>query len=150
MLNMLPKFALVAMNTYLSVLANVMRPSRTPSASTLRSGASSTMSAASLATSTAVLTEMPTSAECRAEASLIPSPKNPTTCPARLRARTIRSFWWGSTSAKTSDAAARTCSAASVMVRMSRPVRTRGSAIPTSVATAALGSRRGPRRVAVR
>ena len=29
-LNMFPKLALVAMNTYLSVLANVARPSRTP------------------------------------------------------------------------------------------------------------------------
>ncbi len=37
MLNMLPKFALVVMKTYLSVLAKVRRPSRTPSISTSRS-----------------------------------------------------------------------------------------------------------------
>ena len=74
MLNMLPKLALVAMNTYFSVLAKVIRPSRTPCASTPRSFSSSTMSAASLATSTALSTEMPTSAACSAEASLMPSP----------------------------------------------------------------------------
>jgi len=62
MLNMFPKFALVAINTYLSVFANVVRPSFTPSIRTLRSFSSNTISAASLATSAAVSTEIPTSA----------------------------------------------------------------------------------------
>ena len=73
MLNMLPKLALVAMKTYFSVFANVVRPSRTPCTRTPRSFSSRTMSAASLATSTALSTEMPTSAACSAEASLMPS-----------------------------------------------------------------------------
>ena len=75
MLTMLPKFALVVMKTYLSVLANVRRPIRTPCARTPRSCSSNTMSAASLATSTALSTEMPTSAAWSALASLIPSPR---------------------------------------------------------------------------
>ena len=62
MLNMFPKFALVAIKTYLSVLANVVRPSLTPSMSTPRSFSSNTISAASFATSAAVSTEIPTSA----------------------------------------------------------------------------------------
>ncbi|OPZ76353.1 MAG: hypothetical protein BWY79_01660 [Actinobacteria bacterium ADurb.Bin444] len=74
MLNMLPKLALVAMKTYLRVLEKVRRPSLTPRPSTARSFSSRTKSAASLATSAAVSTEMPTSAACRAEASLMPSP----------------------------------------------------------------------------
>ena len=94
MLNMFPKLALVAMKTYFRVLANVVRPS-------LRSFSSSTISAASLATSAAVSTEIPTSAAWRADASLIPSPMYPTTFPAFLNAIIIRSFWLGSISAKT-------------------------------------------------
>ena len=71
---MLPKLALVAMNTYLSVLAKVRRPSRMPALSTARSFSSSTISAASLATSTAPCTDRLTSAACSAGASLMPSP----------------------------------------------------------------------------
>ena len=92
MLNMFPKFALVAMNTYFSVLANVTRPSRTPSTNTPRSLSNSTMSAASLATSTALSTEIPTSAACSADASLMPSPIYPTTCPAFFSARMFVPF----------------------------------------------------------
>lgn len=73
--NMLPKFALVAMNAYLSVFAKVSRPLRTPCASTSSPGASNTIWAASFATSTAVSTEMPTSAAWSADASLMPSPR---------------------------------------------------------------------------
>ena len=79
MLSTLPKLALVVTRMYLRVLAKVWRPSRTPSATTARLLSSSTMAAACLATSTAVSTEMPTSAACRAAASLIPSPRKPTT-----------------------------------------------------------------------
>jgi len=74
MLNMFPKFALVAMNTYFSVLAKVFLPARIPSTRTPRSFSSKTISAASLATSMALSTEMPTSAAWSAEASLMPSP----------------------------------------------------------------------------
>lgn len=73
-LNMLPKLALVAIKTYFCVLANVLRPSRTPAVSTARSGSSNTMSAASLATPAAPCTDRPTSATCSAGASLMPSP----------------------------------------------------------------------------
>ena len=60
------------------------------------------MSAASLATSTAVSTEMPTSAACRAGASLIPSPRKPTTWPRPLeRAARSGSSASGETRAKT-------------------------------------------------
>ena len=75
MLSMLPKFALVVIVRYLSVLANVLRPCSTPRHSTSRSCSSSTKSAASRATSTAPSTEMPTSAACKAGASLMPSPR---------------------------------------------------------------------------
>ena len=74
MLNMLPKFALVAMSTYFKVLAKVSRPSRMPSTRMSRLFSSSTMSATSLATSTASSTDRPTSAACSADASLMPSP----------------------------------------------------------------------------
>ena len=74
MLTMLPKFALVVMQMYFKVLAKVRRPSRTPAPSTLRSLCSRITSALSLATSTAPSTEMPTSAACKAGASLMPSP----------------------------------------------------------------------------
>ena len=59
---MLPKFDDVTISTYLMVLEKTRRPSATPSAKTLRSLSSSTMSAASLATSVAVSTLIPTSA----------------------------------------------------------------------------------------
>ena len=75
MLIMLPKLALVVMEMYFIVLANVLRPSSTPRTSTPRSCLRRIMSAASRATSTAVSTEMPMSASCKAGASLMPSPR---------------------------------------------------------------------------
>jgi len=76
-LNILPKLALVAMKIYFMVLANVFLPATIPAQSTFRSWFRSTISAASLATSTAESTEMPTSAVCKAGASLMPSPIMP-------------------------------------------------------------------------
>jgi hypothetical protein len=58
-------------------------------------------SAASRATSAAVMTEIPTSALCREGASLIPSPMYPTTCPRRCSAAMIRSFCAGETRVNT-------------------------------------------------
>ena len=78
-LNMFPKFELAPMRMYFTMLAKTFRPSRTPSSSTIRFFSSRIRSADSLAMSTAVSTEMPTSAARRAGASLIPSPMNPTT-----------------------------------------------------------------------
>ena len=88
------------MSTYLMVLAKMRRPSATPSASTSRSRSSRMMSAASLATSVAESTEMPTSAWCSASASLTPSPRNATAEPASRWARRMRAFCSGLTLAK--------------------------------------------------
>jgi len=59
------------------------------------------MSADSLAMSTAVSTEMPTSAALMAAASLMPSPMKPTVWPLSRRAATMRDFCWGVSLAKT-------------------------------------------------
>ena len=80
---MLPKLLDVPISTYLMVLAKIRRPSTTPSASTSRSFSSRITSAASLATSVAESTEIPTSAACRASASLTPSPRNATSPPVQ-------------------------------------------------------------------
>ena len=58
------------------------------------------MSAASLATSVAESTEIPTSAWCSASASLTPSPRNATAEPASRWARRMRAFCSGLTLAK--------------------------------------------------
>ena len=71
----LPKLALVVIEIYFIVLANVVRPSSTPLKRTARSRCTRIMSAASWATSTAPSTEIPTSASCNAGASLMPSPR---------------------------------------------------------------------------
>src|ERR1017187_6497036 len=81
MLNILPKFELVLMMMYFMMLAKQRRPSSTPSLRTARSFSSRMIFAASFATSTPFITEMPTSAVCSDGASLMPSPMYPTTCP---------------------------------------------------------------------
>lgn len=75
MLTMLPRLALVVIDTYLSVLANDARPVIMPLSSTCRSCSSSTTSAASRAAATALSTEIPRSAALSAGASLMPSPR---------------------------------------------------------------------------
>ena len=102
MLTMLPRLALVVVSMYLSVLANVLRPSSMPRRMTSRSRSSSTKSAASRATSTASSTDRLVSAACMAGASFTPSPRKPTTWPVFFSARMMRSFWFGSTSTKRS------------------------------------------------
>ena len=98
---MLPKLLDVPISTYLIVLAKIRRPSATPSASTSRSFSSRITSAASLATSVAESTEMPTSAACRASASLTPSPRNATSPPVCRWIRTMRALCSGLTRANT-------------------------------------------------
>ena len=88
----MPTFALVVVNTYLSVFANVRRPSSMPRRMTSRWRSRSTKSAAALATSTAVSTDRLASAACIAGASFTPSPRNPTTCPVFLSDSKMRSF----------------------------------------------------------
>ncbi len=74
MLNMLPKLALVAIKTYFMVFANVFLPSIIPWDKTPRSFSISMMSAVAFATSTALSTEMLTSASCRAKRHLFRHP----------------------------------------------------------------------------
>jgi hypothetical protein len=62
MLNIFPKFALVAIKTYFNVLANVRLPSSTPFANTANSFSSNTKSAASFTTSAALSTDILASA----------------------------------------------------------------------------------------
>ena len=112
-LNMLPKLLDVPISTYLMVLAKIRRPSATPSASTSRSFSSRMTSAASLATSVAESTEMPTSAACRASASLTPSPRNADRPPRRAQQPDSRAFCSGLTRAKIVVSAAASVSAAS-------------------------------------
>src|SRR6185312_6905061 len=78
---MLPKFELDPINTYLETLWTAPRPAITASHTTARSCSRRIRSAAARATSAAPSTEIPTSAACRAGASLMPSPKKPTTPP---------------------------------------------------------------------
>ena len=85
MLNMLPKFELVPISRYFMTLPKDLRPSRMPSCRTRRLRSSRMMSAASRATSTADDTEIPTSAACSEGASLMPSPRKPTTWPRLLQ-----------------------------------------------------------------
>ena len=59
---MLPKLELAPILMYLMMLPKTLRPSSTPSSSTSRLFSSRMMSADSLAMSTALSTEMPTSA----------------------------------------------------------------------------------------
>ena len=75
MLSMLPKFELVPIRMYFSVLPKVRRPSRTPWAMADRLACRRITSAAARATSVALSTLMPTSATCRDGASLMPSPR---------------------------------------------------------------------------
>ena len=96
----LPKLELAAILTYLTMFAEFLRPSITTSAMAVRLFSNMTMSAHSLATSTAVSTEIPTSAERRAAASLMPSPKNPTVLPSAFRAEITRAFCNGVTLTK--------------------------------------------------
>src|SRR6266508_3701471 len=106
MLNMLPKFELVPMTRYFMTLPKARRPSRMPACRTPSPGSRRMISAASLATSTPDATEMPTSAAWSDGASLMPSPRNPTTCPRRFNETRMRFFWAGETRAKTSVSSA--------------------------------------------
>jgi hypothetical protein len=75
-----PEVVDVPISTYFIVLAKIRRPPTTPSASTFRPFSSSSTSAASLATSVAELTEMPTSAVCSATAGQTQSSRSRICC----------------------------------------------------------------------
>ncbi len=89
------------------------------------------MSDASLAMSTALSTEMPTSAARNAGASLIPSPMNPTTCPRRCSAWMIRCLWAGESLAKIVTPSTAALSASSDHPSISGPSMTLSTANPT-------------------
>ena len=132
---MFPKFDDVAMSTYLRVLAKIRRPSMTPSASTPRSLSNRTMSAASLATSAAESTEIPTSAACSATASLTPSPRNATSTPDRRAILMMRDFCSGLTRANTVVCSMAEASVSSSRVSSSWPPTTPSTARPMSLHT---------------
>ena len=134
---MFPKFDEVAISTYLSVLAKIRRPSMIPSASTPRSLSSSTMSAASFATSVADSTEMPTSAACRATASLTPSPRKATSTPPRRASFTNRDFCSGPTRPKIVVPGMAAASASSSRRSISAPLSTPSTGRPMSRQTLA-------------
>src|SRR6266700_1596784 len=69
MLNILPKLELVPINRYFITLPKALRPSRISLCKTCKLFSSRIIEAASLATSTPVETEMPTSAVCNEGAS---------------------------------------------------------------------------------
>ena len=114
------------------VLAKIRRPSATPSARTSRSFSSRITSAASLATSVPESTEMPTSAACRARASLTPSPRNATPPPVRRWTRTMRALSSGLTRANTVVSVIAAASASSSRASRSVPVSAAPSPSPRS------------------
>ena len=120
------------MRTYLIVLAKMRRPSTTPSARMPRSLSSRTTAAASLATSAAESTEIPTSAWWSAIASLTPSPRNATSEPRLRWARMIRDFCSGVTRAKMVVFGSSATRAASSSFSSSCPVTTVPWSRPTS------------------
>ena len=120
------------MRTYLIVLAKMRRPSTTPSARMPRSLSSRTTAAASLATSAADSTEIPTSAWWSAIASLTPSPRKATSEPRLRWARMIRDFCSGVTRAKIVVFGSSATRASSSSFSSSCPVTTVPGSRPTS------------------
>ena len=90
------------------------------------------MSAASLATSVADSTEIPTSAACSATASLTPSPRNTTSRSAARFARISRAFCSGLTRAKIVVWSTCSRSASSSRTAISAPVETPFTSSPSS------------------
>ncbi len=131
-LSMLPKFDDVPMTRYLIVLAKIRRPSATPSARIPRSFVIRTMSAASLATSVADSTEMPTSASCNATASFTPSPRNPTSTPVLRCSWMSRAFCSGEMRAKIVVPGSAAVSSGSLICASAVPVSVPATAIPRS------------------
>ena len=123
MLSTFPKFELVPISKYFITLPKALRPSMMPSCRTRRPGSTRITSAESRATSTALETEMPTSAACSEGASLMPSPMNPTAWPLCLRAKRIRFFCAGDMRANTLVSSTSCPSAGSVIRSSSSPVR---------------------------
>ncbi|MNZ65915.1 hypothetical protein D3C78_841160 [compost metagenome] len=112
------------------MLAYTARPSSTALTMLAKLSSSSTMSAASRATSVPPMPmAMPMSARLSAGASLTPSPVTATTWPLRCNASTTSSFWSAVTRANSTSGASRAnCSWLSERWRRSSPLITRGAA----------------------
>ena len=95
-----PKLKLTASFIYFIILEKVRRPSVTPLSNTFKSFSKRIISADSLAISTAVSTEIPTSEFTKEGLSFIPSPIYPTIFPLSFSKRTILAFWIGDSLAK--------------------------------------------------
>ena len=132
-LNMLPKLELAAILMYLTMLPNTRRPSSTPCSSTSRLFSSRMMSDDSLAMSTALSTEIPTSAAFKAGASLMPSPRKPSTWPWLCKARMMRSLWAGASLAKTFVAFAAVARSDSLIPSICEPSKRCSTGMPTSL-----------------
>ena len=92
---MLPKLLLAPMRTYLRMLAKTLRPSITPSSSTIRHFSSRITSADFFGD---VHGRIDADADVRGAqggASLMPSPMNPTVCWRACRALMMRCLWAG-------------------------------------------------------
>ena len=87
-----PKLKLTAILIYFNKLPKVFLPSITPSVNTFKFFFSKIISAVSFVISTAVSTEIPTSALFKEGASLMPSPMYPTILPCSFKTRTILAF----------------------------------------------------------
>ena len=135
MLNMLPKFELEPIRTYLETFCTVPRPAATAWFTTDRSCSSRMMSAAARATSAAPSTEIPTSAACSAGASLMPSPMKPTTWPRRFSASRMRCFCCGLIRQNRLTRGSRPISASSVRWVRTSPVSTPVTGTPISPKT---------------
>ena len=129
---MLPKLELAPIRMYLRMLAKTLRPSSRPSSKTSRLFSKRTRSADSLAISTAESTEIPTSAVRSAGASLMPSPRKPTTCFRLCRAAMIRCLWVGARRANRVVRSTTAANSASVMASICEPSNTFSVGMPTS------------------
>ena len=122
MLNMLPKLALVAMKTYFRVLAKVMRPSCTPCTRTSRSLLQQDDVGRLLGHVHGAVHRDAHVGGMQGRGVVDPvAHDSPPRCRPVFRARMIRSFWLGSTSAKMSTSWARCRRASSLIWRISWP-----------------------------
>ncbi len=105
------------------------------------------MSADSLAMSTAVSTEMPTSAARNAGPSLMPSPRKPTTWPSRCSAWITRTFCCGFRRANTGVSRVASMSSSSLIASIFGPVRYLSTWMPTCRQTLRVTTSLSPVRI---
>ena len=130
MLTMLPKFALVVMKTYLSVLAKVCRPSRTPCASDAQVPLQQDDVGRLLGDVHRALHRDAHVRRVERGRVVDPVAQVADHVAGLAQRRRIRSFWFGSVSAKMSTSPTRCTSAVSLKRRSSSPVHTLGRCDP--------------------